>query len=164
MTQLYKLSEHHQQLQRLVEQDEIPLEQLQDTFELVEEEFNDKAVALVYVANNVSSDVAEIDSEIKRLQDRKRIFENKQKQLCEYLRSNMEAAGITTIESPLFSITLAAGRDIAVIDDESSLPENLVAVKTTSTPDKREILAALKTGLDVPGAHLEKSKTSLRIK
>jgi len=163
MTQLYALSEHHQKLQQLIEQDEIPIEQLQDTFDLIEGEFNDKAVALVFVVNNVSSDVAEIDAEIKRLQDRKRTFENKQKQLREYLRSNMESSGIMKIESPLFSITLAAGRDIAVIDDESKLPENLVTVKTTSTPDKREILAALKGG-DVPGAHLEKSKTSLRIK
>jgi Siphovirus Gp157 len=37
-------------------------------------------------------------------------------------------------------------------------------VKTTIAPDKVAILAALKEGRDIPGAHIGKSQASVRIK
>ena len=75
----------------------------------------------------------------------------------------MDATGTTSIKSPLFSITLAKGRDIVVIDNADSLPDEFVNVKTTVTPDKAAILKALKDG-PLPGAHFEKSLSSIRIK
>lgn len=75
----------------------------------------------------------------------------------------MEASGISKIECPYFSITLAAGRDIAVIDDPEILPDDLVDVEMSIKPKRADILKALKIG-DVTGAHIEKSKTSIRIK
>jgi hypothetical protein len=88
---------------------------------------------------------------------------NKQDSLNEYLKSNMQASGITNIKCPLFSITLAKGRDVAVIDDEQAVPEAYKEIVKSTKIHKTSILAALKEG-PVSGARLEKSDESLRIK
>lgn len=164
MTQLYKLSEQHRELQEMVSSGDMTLDDLKDTFEGLEGEFNEKAVSLIHVVNNMSSDTTEIDTEIKRLQGRKKAITNKQDNMREYLRTNMEASGITKIECPLFSISLAKGRDTVVIEDDQKIPDELIDVSVVQKPDKREILAKLKAGEEVPGCRIEKSKSSLRIK
>lgn len=137
---------------------------VRDTLDAIEGEFNQKAVAVSHIILNLDSDSEAIDAEIKRLTERKRAIENRRDDVREYLRSNMEAAGITKISCPLFSITLAQGREVVVIDDEDSLPDELVNVTTKVAPDKAAIAAAIKAGQEVPGARLERSKSSIRIK
>ncbi len=164
MPKLYELTENHRALQKLVDDEDLPTEAIKDTFEGIEGEFNDKAISLITVVNNIKSDTDAIDAEIKRLQDRKKTKVKAQDSMKEYLRSNMEATGISKIECPLFSITLANGRDIVQIDDETSIPPDYIDIKMTSTPMKKEILADMKTGAVIPGASIGKSKPSLRIK
>jgi len=164
MTALRTLSHDYQGVMALAQDPDLPAQALADTLEALEGEFNEKAVALVHALINTDSDVSAIDIEIKRLQGRKQIIQNGQKRLKDYLRENMEVCEIKKIDCPFFSITLAAGRSIAVITDESALPDDLVRVKTSITPDKLNILKALKAGDEVPGAHIEKSISSVRIK
>ena len=164
MSKLYQLSEQHRELQQLVDNEVMTLDDVADTFEGLEGQFNEKAVSLVHIINNMDSDTSEIDAEIKRLQGRKKTIENKQVSVREYLRTNMEASGITKIECPLFGITLAKGRDTVFIEDESKIPDELVDISVVQKPDKRKILAMLKAGEDVPGCRIEKTKQSLRIK
>jgi len=164
MTALRTLSHDYQEVMALAQDPDLPAIALTDTLEALEGAFNDKAVALVHVLINADSDVNAIDVELKRLQARKQIIQNGQKRLKDYLRENMEACEIKKIDCPLFSITLAAGRSVAVITDESALPDDFVRVKTSIVPDKLNILKALKSGDDVPGAHIGKSVSSVRIK
>ncbi|MCP4259369.1 MAG: siphovirus Gp157 family protein [Planctomycetes bacterium] len=165
MTTLYELTAQHQKLQTLTDgnPDEMR-ELLADTFEAIEGEYNDKAVALITVSNNLDSDIIAIDTEIKRLQDRRKITANKRTHLRDYLRDNMEAAGISNIKCPLFSITLAKGRDTVGITDAKAIPADYIAVKVSKSPDKTLLLARLKEGESIPGAVLGKSRPSLRIK
>jgi len=77
----------------------------------------------------------------------------------------MIALDITNIKCPLFSITLAKGRDIVSVYDEDAIDSEYLTVKTSITPDKRAIMQALKGDPDsVEGATLIKSEPSLRIK
>lgn len=142
---------------------ELPEEALRDTLQAIEGEFEAKALKIVEVINSTGIDIAAIDAEIERLQARKKVIENREKSIREYLRENMESCEIKKISCPLFSITLAAGRDVVVIDDEDQIPEEYMRVKTSVSVDKSALLKALKDG-EVLGAHLAKSKTSLRIK
>ena len=135
-----------------------------DTLDAIAGEFEQKAQAVVAIAQNLSADCAVIDAEINRLKAIKQSRVNRSSDLFEYLRTNMEATGIKKISCPLFSITLASGREVAVIDDEGAIPDEMVNVKTEIRPDKAEILRRLKAGEAVPGAHLERSQSSIRIK
>jgi len=113
---------------------------------------------------NMDGDVEPIDSAIARLQARKKVIQNKQASLKNYLRENMERTGIKKISCPLFTITCVPGREVAYIDNEEALPEDYLSVKTTISPDKTAITKALKEGTTIEGAHLERAKSSIRIK
>ena len=164
MTTLYKLTGQQLELKALVDSDELPANALEDTFQALEGEFNEKAVSVVHVIHNMDSDINAVDVEIKRLTAMKTAMKNKKDNIREYLRSNIEASEITKIECPLFKISLAKGRDVAIIEDEEKLPDDLIDVSVVTKPNKAEILKLLKAGEEVPGARIEKSKTSLRIK
>ena len=161
---LYEITSDMVALHELANDPDIPEQAITDTLSGLEGEFKQKAIDLVHVVLNGSADIEAIDAEIKRLSDRKKHILNVHESLKSYLRQNMEATGTTKITSPLFTITLAKGRDVVVVDDESALPDEYVRVKTTISPEKAAILSALKEGVDVPGAHIEKSKSSIRIK
>jgi len=164
MTSLYKLTEQQRELKELAGSGDIPKEALEDTFNALSGEFKDKAVSVIHVVKNMDSDIDALEVEIKRLTDRKKVIKNKQENIREYLRSNMEANEITKIECPLFSITLAKGRDVVVIEDADLIPDEMVEVSVTQKPNKAEILKQLKAGVDISGARIEKSKSSLRVK
>jgi len=164
MPTLRELSKELAEVRDLALDPDVPEEAIRDTLEGLEGIFQDKAVSVVHVLTNGDSDIAALDAEIARLTDRKKHIQNAQSRLKDYLRDNMEATGTTKITSPLFTITLAEGRDMAIVDDESALPDDYVRVKTTISPDKAAILSALKEGVDVPGAHLAKTTSSVRIK
>jgi hypothetical protein len=163
MTALHQITKEHREIALLVEREELTLDDVRDTFEALEGEMTAKAASLVAVVDNINADVKAVDDEIKRLQARKKTMTNKQKSLRDYLKMNMQATGITNIKCPLFSITLAKGRDVVVIDDAEIISEDFKEVVETTKIDKVGLLKALKQGWH-PGAHIEKSDESLRIK
>lgn len=158
---LYELTEAHKELMSL---EDVPPEAIADTLEAIEGDIQEKAQAIVAVRAGLESDVNAVQSEIERLTARKRQMENRDKSIRDYLKHNMQVAGITNIKCPLFSITLAKGREVVQVDDELSLPAEYVSVNTTVAPDKKKILAALKDGKEISGARLVRNEESLRIK
>jgi 3-methyladenine DNA glycosylase Mpg len=165
VSHLYELTGKYLQLAQLAQDPDIPDDALADTIEGLEGEIEIKAEGILKWIANVQGDVQAIDAEIRRLQARKKVLANGQDRLREYLRHNMEVTGIQRIECSLFLISLAKGRDVAVIDNEQELPDAyLVTVPESKRPDKSKILSDLKAGKEIPGASLGKSKTSLRIK
>lgn len=159
---LYELTGQLIGLQKLADADEEV--DITDTMAALEGEFSLKAEGLAKVMAVIDGDSETIDTEIERLKQMKSAKEARKEKLKEYLRMNMEAGGIKKISCPLFTITLVEGREIAVVEDDSALPDEYVDVKTEIKPNKTAIAAALKEGIDVPGAHLERGKSSIRIK
>lgn len=165
MTTLYTIAEQFKELAALAETaDEDLAVALRDTMEGIEGEFQEKGKAIAMITLNIDGDLEAIQSQIDRLTERKRIINNRKEGLKEYLRTNMDAAGITKITHPLFTITCGKGKPIVVIDDEKAIPDDFVNVKVTSAPDKAAIAKALKDGQEVPGAHSEIGKSSISIK
>ena len=165
MSALYEITEQFKDLAVLQETaDEDLAVAIRDTMQGIEAEFTEKAKAVTHIILNLDSDVDALDREIARLEERKRLVTNRQREIKEYLRENMEAAGITKISCPLFTITCAKGRESVVVDDENALPDELMRVKTEIAPDKTAIAAKIKAGEEVPGARLERGQSSIRIK
>lgn len=151
---LYELTAQFREVQ------ELDSEIIGDTLDAIELEINEKAKNIGFVYKNLMGSVDVIDSEIRRLQDKKRSVSSKITALKDYLRENMTACGIKKIECDLFKINCVSGRDTAVVIDEGNIPDEYI--KTTTTVDKAALLAALKQG-PVGGAELGKSKDSIRI-
>ncbi|MCQ9426713.1 siphovirus Gp157 family protein [Pseudomonas sp. LJDD11] len=145
MSQLYTLTGQMAELAAMAETDDAGLKQaIQDTMDAVQGEFADKADSIVMLRRNLEGDITAIDSEIDRLSELKRIKANSVGQLSDYLRRNMEAANIKTIKRPLFTITLALGREKVVVDDKDAVPDEFTSVSTRIEPDKTAIAAKLK--------------------
>ena len=164
---LYEITDQHKELEKLAEDGDIDAQTIADTMEGIEGEFNDKAISLIHVTNIMTGDVDILDGEIKRLKARMDSIKNKQNSMREYLRFNMENSGITKITCPLFTITLAKGRDVVVVDDEDAIPTDYVEIDTVIKVDKKSLLKALKAlpeGEKMEGCHITKSKSSLWIK
>lgn len=165
MTALYQIGKEFQQLTALAENaDEDMAVAIHDTMGAIQAEFEDKGKAIAMLALNIDGDLEAIQSQIDRLTERKRIINNRKEALKEYLRTNMEASGITKISHPLFTISLSKGRPIVVVDNEKDIPDDYMNVKVTSSPDKAMIAKAIKEGVEVPGAHSETGKSSISIK
>lgn len=162
---LHEIAKEYREVAALADSDDEGMAQaVLDTLEAVGGEFEQKAQALVRITLNRQSDIDALDNEIKRLQARKQAILNAEASFKEYLRTNMEATGIKKITCPLFSITLSQGREVVVVDDERSIPDDYMRVKTELAPDKKAIIAKLKAGEEVPGTHLERGKGSILIK
>ncbi len=187
MTQLYALTGQMAELAAMADTDDEGLKQaIQDTMDGIQGEFEVKADNIVMLRRNIEGDIGAIDAEIDRLTELKRIKNNSVTQISEYLRRNMEAANIKSIKRPLFTITLAMGKEKVIVDNENAVPDDLTSVSTKIAPDKNAIAAKLKeirehneavrkrmaVGEDcehelIPEpawAHLERGESSIRIK
>ena len=160
MAKLYELTNDL----KAIESEDFDEQTLKDTLEAVEGEFNDKALSIAKLVENLNGDTSTIDAEIKRLQARKAAITNKQKQLRDYLLFNMQESGITKIDCPLFKISLRKGVEKVVIDNEARIPDEFAKVEVVTKIDKNEVKKQLKSGIEIPGARLERGETTLSIK
>jgi len=164
---LHEIAIQHKELESLAEKGEFTLDELKDTFEMIEGDFKDKAVSLVAVKENMQTSIDALSNEIKRLQGIKNVIENKQDTMIDYLRYNMKESGITKIEhleKPFFTITLRKAPKIVSVDDLDAVPTKYKKAKTTISPDKQAIAKALKSGEEVQGCSLVDGKQSVIIK
>lgn len=161
---LYDISQQFLSIQELAENDESMIEAVADTMEGIAADFEQKGQAVVVIFRGMEADIEAIDSELKRLSEKKKAIQNRVEWLRNYLRDNMAATGITKISCPLFNITLSEAAKQVEVFDESALPDDYVTVKTVLSPDKRKLLADLKEGVDIPGAMLVDGTRRLTIK
>lgn len=125
---------------------------------------------------DLQQDVEAIDSEIKRLQGRKKTFNNKVDWLKNYLLTNLQRLDMKKVETPTVTATVQnnppAVRVTGDIPPEYktaklNMPGNLVPQDLDQyavyEPDKTKIKNDIKAGKDVPGAELFQD-VSLRIK
>lgn len=157
---LYEITK---QLNELLAMEDIPREQIEDTINLIEEEFEGKAEMVAAYIRELEADEAGLKSEIDRLSERKRVLVAKIDNLKDYLRQNMMASGKTNIKGKLFSIAL--GKASPVLDvfvPVERLPEQCRVVKVSA--DNAAIKNAIKAGIEIKGCAITDGKPKLIIK
>ena len=118
---------------------------------------------LVNFIKSKESDCEAIDSEIKRLQELKRIRNNKVEFLKSYIKTFMELNGIKRHEFPTFVLTVANNPPSVEIINEKVIPDKYKREEIITKIDKAMIKSDIQAGNKVIGASLV-NKTSLRIK
>ena len=161
---LYELKNQYLALSELVGDPDMPEDALTDSLEGLEGEIELKAEALLQVVAGLEGDTGAIDHEIKRLQARKAVITNRARSLKDYLKTNMEQGNINKISCPLFQITLSKPRPMVAVVDSDAIPDKYIKTTVVKAPMKKEILAALKAGEDVPGCLLGESARGLLVK
>lgn len=102
---------------------------------------------------NLLSDAEELDREKKKLAERQRVSENKAKSLKAYLSQFIDGEKFKT---PRVSISWRKSESVSV-EDVNSVPNKFLKY-SDPVPDKTAIKKAIKSGEDVPGAHLIQGK------
>lgn len=159
---LYELTDEYLYLLELTEDPDTDPEVLADTMEALEGEIEYKADGYAKVIRQLEHDAAALDTELKRIRNRKSSLEANVTRLKTALKESMEATGKTKFKTELFSFGIQNNRASVVVDDWKQLPHDFLKF-SDPVPDKTAIYEALKDGFELNGAHLEQT-TSLRIR
>ena len=157
MSTLYELVGQRLALQNKLEELNFDEVTIADTLEGESTAIQQKIEDYAFVIRNMEALPEQIKAEEKRLADRRKAIEKRVDHIKNWLLVNMQQAGITKIESPVFTVALQNNPASVIIDDESliddgfkRLPEPLPLVV-----DKKLIKAAIDAGQVVEGAHIE---------
>jgi hypothetical protein len=121
--------------------------ELEATLEITEAERLTKGEGYVYVIKQLRSQSDMIKSEIKRLQELAKRYENSAEKLSDTLLQSVVAHG--QIKTALVTISTRKSKSVS-ITDESLLKAEFMRIKTE--PNKTAIKEALEAGQEVQGA------------
>lgn len=157
---LYQLSNEYQQAATTLATLDIDEQTLADTLEGMAGNLEVKAQNVAMVARNLEALAMAIKQAEKGMADRRKAIEARADKVRQYIQDCMERAGISKIECPYFALAIRENPPTVIIDDASQLPNEYLRVPPLPEPepDKKAILAAIKDGKAVPGAHVERRK------
>lgn len=157
MTSLYQLSTEYQQAQTKLLESDFDEVTIKDTLEGLAGDLEVKAVNVAMFIRNVEVTADAIKQAETEMANRRKALEKKVDALKQYLKENMQACGISKIESPYFALTIKKNPPAVIIDNAGIIPSELYVYPEAPAPypDKKAIAEELKAGYEVSGAHLE---------
>ncbi|AKC63207.1 siphovirus Gp157 family protein [Clostridium tepidum] len=161
MAKLYELTQNYKNLLDLADNPEVPVEMLKESLDNIAEEINTKLENVAKVIKSIEVDAKGLKEEEKRLADRRKSLENRIVNLKEYAENSMRATDIKKIKGKIFTLGIQKNAPSVEITEEESIPEEYFAIEKKLV--KKDILAALKEGKEIPGAAIKQTE-SLRIR
>jgi hypothetical protein len=155
-TPLYQLVRYQHELEALADSGDVPPEQIADTLEALEGDINEKAVNVAAFTQNLEATAQAVREAGKAMLSRADRIEKRAESIRAYLLFNMQAAGVSKIECPWFTLSTRKNPPAVVIDDETVIPPQFIVQPPPPSPrpDRDAIKRALKAGEDVPGCRL----------
>lgn len=161
---LYDLTDSYRNLWEMVDNDDTDLTVVEQALQTVEGAIETKAGNIAIFIRNLDSESKLIKEEEERLKSRRQAIENKRDRIKEWLKSNMELAGIEKLKTTTHTIAIQNNPPAVQIINEDKIPGKfLTLVPEHYEVNKKAIGDALKSGENVPGAELTRGK-SLRIR
>jgi hypothetical protein len=133
-------------------------EETEHALSLLEGELVDRVNAAAVGVRELEHIEAAYRAEAKRLQSRAQVAASGAERLKRYLLDALTVAGERKVETPLFAVARQANPPRVVVDDAAALPEQYVTTRVEQVVDKKAVADALKDGLEIAGAHLERSE------
>lgn len=163
MTALYQLIEQYRSLEALEASEDLPLEVIRDTLEGLTGDITVKTTNVAKFVLNGEAMAEAIEQAANAMKARALKIRKRSEAIREYLRINMQGAGITKIEVAEFVISLKKNPPAVIVTDEASIPD---AFKVTPEPpppplprpDKALIKKAIQSGMTIAGCHLEQAE------
>lgn len=163
---LYDLADEYRSFVAEVEAHDLEPQTLLDTLEGSTQlmSIEEKSGNIVKMIKNWESDTIGLETEIKRLTDRKKVIDNRVESVKNFLFNQLEYAGLTEVKTGIATIKQVNNPPAVNIVDENKVP----AIYKTIIPQsyktsKADIAKHLKDGIAVPGCELVHKK-SWRIK
>ena len=163
---LYELAGEYRQAAIALSDMDLDEVTIKDTLEGLSGDLEKKATNVAFFIRNLEATGEQIKLAEKQMADRRKAMENRAERIKEYLKENMEIAGINEISCPHFKLTIRKNPPSVVIDAESQIDFFYFLQPETPPPqvNKKLIATEIKAGRVVLGAHLDTTKTRLEIK
>lgn len=162
MTKLYEITQEIAAvLDGLSEADEQTRADTLESLQIIDD-FKGKAVNVAGYFQNLDADIEALKEAERRISTRRKAMEGHSASLRDYLLHNMLKTGISKVECPEFSVSLAKCPASVIIDNEELLPDSLMRIR--KEPDKAAIKAWLLGNGPLDGAHIVSDKMRLAIK
>ncbi len=172
---LYELSPAIKQLLDLMEEEGKGGTDWTASLDELEGLFTDKAVGLAKLVNTWEAEVTAYENEMKRLGAHRTAAQNKIAWAKQYLKGNMQDAGIDHVKGDVVDIKLQNTAPGVIVEDESLVPmayksgtvslpwseiekKELADVAEMSISKKGILDDFAESGIAVPGARVEKSQ------
>ncbi|WP_338432311.1 siphovirus Gp157 family protein [Clostridium tyrobutyricum] len=162
MSKLYDIGSRYRNIQELLDNPKFPNEEIKKTFDGIDEEFNIKVENITKFIRSMKVDAEGINDEIKRLQDRKRVLENRVEALKRYVYDQMNSVGKKKIQGKLFTLAIQKNPKQVIVRDSKSIPQKYLVPQEPKI-DKELILQDIKIGMKVNGVDITQNE-SLRIR
>lgn len=158
---LYQMTQEWEDVFDKLLDPEIPEEAVFDTIEMIEADMDTKADGYAKIIKSMDGDTAQIDAEIKRLQERKTAIKNRQDALKQRLFDTMKTTGRTNFKTALFSFNIQKNGGVKPVELQGEVP---AAWLKPGAPDMAKIREYLEAGNELPFATLGERGEGLRIR
>lgn len=165
MANIYELTGDWMRIWDYADDPDVDEETFWNTLLDIEEDIHAKADGYAKVMKGMDGTISVLDAEIKRLQQKKKVIENRQKAMKYDLQKMMETTGEKKFKTDLFSFGIQknpASLKLADDLDIADVPEEYIKYADPEV-DKAKVKEALNRGEEFEWARLEQSE-SLRIR
>ena len=161
---LYQLADEYRQLLEIAADPEADSASFEAALNALEGDIQTKAIAVAQAARNLEAFHAQVMDAIKTMALRADRAKQGAERIRDYLKAQMEATGITKIESPYLALTIRKNPpSLKMADDAITPPTYVRHIPERFEPDKAAITKALKAGEAIDGFWLEQG-TRLEIR
>lgn len=160
---LYELNQNFQNLMEVMEatEDNNIKELIQDSLNQLQLQTNEKIENIIKYIKNLEAEAIALETEAKRLQDRKVKTLKKVDNLKGYLKEFTSTLDSKKYSTGIFKLSIRRNTPSLEITDVQAIPTQYIEYIEDIKVDKQRIKEAIKNGEIVPGVNLIKSESIL---
>lgn len=152
---LFEINEQYRVVEEMTDLDP---KTLQDTLDAIVDAREVKLDNLAYLVEKSKMQADFLKDKIKELQEAKKILENKQKSLKEYMTSALDEAGIKELQTSNHILKTRNYKKSVIVDRLEDLPDEYKKTETVVKADSNALYRALMDGDEIIGAHLKDNR------
>ncbi|WGN89807.1 siphovirus Gp157 family protein [Ligilactobacillus faecis] len=151
---LFEINEQY----RAVEEMDLDPKTLQDTLDAIADARDVKLDNIAFLIEKSKMQADFLKNKIKELQEAKKVLENKQKSLKDYMTTALDEAGIKELQTSNHILKTRNYKKSVIIDRLEDIPDEYKKTETVVKADSMALYRALMDGKDIKGAHLKDNR------
>lgn len=151
---LFEINEQY----RAVEEMDLDPKVLQDTLDAIADAREVKLDNIAFLIEKSKMQADFLKNKIKELQEAKKVLENKQKSLKDYMTTALDEAGIKELQTSNHILKTRNYKKSVIIDRLEDIPDEYKKTETVVKADSMALYRALMDGKDIKGAHLKDNR------
>lgn len=152
------LFEINEQYRAVEEMDDLDPQTLQDTLDAIADAREVKLDNIAYLIEKSKMQADFLKNKIKELKKAKKVLDNKQKSLKEYMTAVLDEAGIKELQTANHILQTRNFKKRTIVDQLEDLPDEYKKTETVVKVDYNALYKALKNGEEITGAHLKDNR------